>query len=167
VAGSDARQHAQPQKAFPMKIKVRIQDELFDVEIGDLRARPVIAMVEGERIELWPEAAAQAETTPKGAILPRVQPSPAAEIRPAGIASQGGAASPDAVRAPIPGVITNVAIQPGSEVARGDEICSLEAMKMKNIIRSPKAGKIAAVHVTVGQSVKHGDILAIFEAANG
>ncbi len=64
-----------------------------------------------------------------------------------------------AVRAPIPGVIVSVAVQPGQAVTVGQELCVLEAMKMKNVIRAPRAGVIAAVRVAVGQTVKHKDVL--------
>jgi hypothetical protein len=39
-----------------MKVRVVIEGTAYDVEIVDLSARPVIAIVEGERFEVWPEA---------------------------------------------------------------------------------------------------------------
>jgi len=38
-----------------VKIKVRVDNQDFEVEVGDLGASPVIAVVEGERFEVWPE----------------------------------------------------------------------------------------------------------------
>jgi biotin carboxyl carrier protein len=67
-----------------------------------------------------------------------------------------------AVYAPIPGVIIAVSVEPGVKVEVGQEICILEAMKMKNIIRAPRDGEIAAVRVTAGQHVKHHDLLVEF-----
>jgi biotin carboxyl carrier protein len=46
----------------------------------------------------------------------------------------------------------------------GDELCTLEAMKMKNVIRAPRAGTIASVKVAVGQHVKHHDVLVEYSA---
>ena len=66
------------------------------------------------------------------------------------------------VRAPIPGVIVAIAVKPGAKVQIGDELCALEAMKMRNAIRATRAGQIAAVHVTVGQHVKHQELLVEF-----
>jgi biotin carboxyl carrier protein len=63
------------------------------------------------------------------------------------------------VRAPIPGVIVSISVQPGSEVSTGQELCVLEAMKMKNTIRSTRSGKIASVSMQIGQHVKHHDVL--------
>lgn len=68
------------------------------------------------------------------------------------------------VRAPIPGVIDSVAVRPGNEVATGDPLCVIEAMKMKNVIRASRVGIIDEVLVTPGQHVKHGDVLVAFVA---
>jgi biotin carboxyl carrier protein len=67
------------------------------------------------------------------------------------------------VPAPLPGVIVAVSVQPGAEVSLGQELCVLEAMKMKNAIRAPRAGRIVSVHVAVGQTVKHRDVLVEYE----
>jgi biotin carboxyl carrier protein len=66
------------------------------------------------------------------------------------------------VKAPIPGVITAILVQSGTEVSVGQELCKLEAMKMNNSIRSSRAGKIATIHVSIGQHVKHNDALIEF-----
>ncbi len=38
-----------------MKLRVRIDDQSYDVEVGDLNTRPILATVEGETFEVWPE----------------------------------------------------------------------------------------------------------------
>jgi len=40
-----------------MKLKVQIEGQVFEVEVDDLDARPIVATVDGERFEVWPEAA--------------------------------------------------------------------------------------------------------------
>ncbi len=55
-----------------------------------------------------------------------------------------------------------MAVKAGETVAYGQEICILDAMKMKNPIRSPRAGEIGEVLITVGQTVKHNDVLVTF-----
>jgi biotin carboxyl carrier protein len=67
-----------------------------------------------------------------------------------------------AVLAPIPGVILSVAVCAGATVKVGQELCVLEAMKMKNAIRSTRAGVIANVYVSEGDHVKHGQVLVDF-----
>jgi biotin carboxyl carrier protein len=44
-------------------------------------------------------------------------------------------------------------VKPGDEVAAGDEVCVVEAMKMEQSIRAPRAGKVKGVHVTPMQQV--------------
>jgi hypothetical protein len=62
-----------------MKVRVVIEGTAYDVEIVDLSARPVIAIVEGERFEVWPEASPiSAIGSPDGSRLPAPPvPSPA------------------------------------------------------------------------------------------
>jgi len=57
------------------------------------------------------------------------------------------------IKAPIPGLITRVLVTPGQEVAAGQSLVVLEAMKMENEIRAPRSGKILRVDVQPGQSV--------------
>ena len=79
--------------------------------------------------------------------------------RPRASAPTAGVDNAKAVRAPIPGVIISVAVKPGDVVKHGQELCVLEAMKMKNVIRASRAGTISVVHTTAQQHVKHHDVL--------
>jgi glutaconyl-CoA/methylmalonyl-CoA decarboxylase subunit gamma len=126
-----------------MKLIVRIQSQSFEVEIEDIHTVPVIALVDGQRFEVWPEE------TP---VLPVIQP-PAAVVRPADGAHRNG--NGRTVYAPIPGVILAVSVKPDEIVSVGQELCVLEAMKMKQSIRAARAGQIAAVYVVAGETVKH------------
>lgn len=157
-----------------MIIKVRVDDQTYEVEIEDLHKRPIIAVVEGEEFEIWPEGLPNIDrqqvaveqkiqgqhlsppTLPLAAQAP--SGSPTAKITESTQPPQNNSTLL-AVRAPIPGVITAVNAHAGAEVAVGQQLCVLEAMKMNNSIRSSRAGRIAAVHITVGQHVKHHDIL--------
>ncbi len=67
------------------------------------------------------------------------------------------------MEAPLPGKILNVKVKVGDKVVEGDELLSIEAMKMENPILSPVSGEVKEVNVTQGQSVKAGDILALIE----
>ena len=66
------------------------------------------------------------------------------------------------VRAPMPGTIISIAVQPGDQVDTGQDVCVLEAMKMKNRISAPRAGVIDQVHVSSGQQVQQGEVLVTF-----
>lgn len=138
-----------------MKVTVRVDTEQYEVEIADLYARPVVAEVNGRRYEVWlDEAAAARPAAP--AAAPASVPAPRPATMPARPGSNGSARS---ILAPIPGVIVAVAVRPGDEVEPGQQVCVLEAMKMKNIIRAPRSGTIGAVRVSAGQHVKHHDPL--------
>jgi biotin carboxyl carrier protein len=57
------------------------------------------------------------------------------------------------IKAPIPGLIKHILVQPGESVEMGQPILVLEAMKMENEIRSPRQGIINEMHVKSGQEV--------------
>jgi biotin carboxyl carrier protein len=65
------------------------------------------------------------------------------------------------IRAPMPGLVSNVLAQEGQEVTRGQAIVVLEAMKMENDLTTPRAGIVKRVNVTKGQTVNQGETLAI------
>jgi biotin carboxyl carrier protein len=67
------------------------------------------------------------------------------------------------VRAPMPGTIVQVNVQAGDKVTRGQQLVSLEAMKMKNAIRAPQDAVVKAVLVGEGQKVQYNDMLVSFE----
>lgn len=75
----------------------------------------------------------------------------------------GGAhvAGDAAIRAPMPGLVSNVIAAEGDEVKRGQTIVVLEAMKMENDLTAPRAGIVKALRVTKGQTVNQGETLAI------
>ena len=64
---------------------------------------------------------------------------------------------------PLQGTIFKVAVEKGQEVAEGDLICVIEAMKMENEITAHRAGKVTELKVTEGASVNPGDVIAVIE----
>lgn len=144
-----------------MKVTVKIEDRFLEVEVGSLHTCPVVAVVDGQRFEVWPDVAS---VPPAAAPVPAS--SPAAALKPALGPGPAPAARSDtkAVHAPIPGVIISIAVRPGDRVEVGQELCVLEAMKMKNSIRAPRAGEIVTINVAAGDHVKHHDLL--FEYGN-
>ena len=63
------------------------------------------------------------------------------------------------IKAPIPGLIARVLVEPGQHVQVGDPLLVLEAMKMENEIRAQRAGVVHALHVNPGQSVARHEVL--------
>ena len=71
-----------------------------------------------------------------------------------------GAASGDAVTAPMQGTVVKVAVEEGQEVAEGDLIAVLEAMKMENPVNAHKAGIVTGLTVSPGSAITQGTVLA-------
>lgn len=67
--------------------------------------------------------------------------------------------SGESVKAPLPGSIFKVLVNPGDEVKKGDNLLVMEAMKMENDIKAEKDGIVSAVKVKVGDTVLQGEVL--------
>ncbi|HLJ92938.1 MAG TPA: pyruvate carboxylase subunit B, partial [Gemmataceae bacterium] len=72
-------------------------------------------------------------------------------------------ADPRQVAAPMPGLVVTVTVAPGEEVAAGQKLFTLEAMKMETTVYAEQAGKVADVLVKPGTQVEAGDLLLRFE----
>jgi acetyl-CoA/propionyl-CoA carboxylase biotin carboxyl carrier protein len=115
--------------------KVEVSGKLFDVKVmGEAVAGAVAATAGGKR--------------------------PPKRERKAGA---GGGASSESLPSPLQGTVFKVAIEKGAEVAEGDLICVIEAMKMENEIVAHRAGKVEELNVTEGASVSSGDVLAVIK----
>ena len=71
----------------------------------------------------------------------------------------GAAASGDAVASPMQGTIVKIAVEEGQEVAEGDVVVVIEAMKMEQPLKAHKAGTITGLQAEVGATVGNGAVL--------
>jgi biotin carboxyl carrier protein len=137
-----------------MKYKVSISDSSYEVEIEDIHARPIIARVDGQRYEVYPENGnkpeVREEPVAERAIAYSAQP----------VAQAGGSHE---LTAPLPGTIIEFFVKPGDEIEVGKVVVVIEAMKMKNSIRSTRAGKVGEILASPGQTVAHKQALVRFE----
>jgi glutaconyl-CoA/methylmalonyl-CoA decarboxylase subunit gamma len=134
-----------------MKLRVKVDQQTFDVEVGSLNECPILVTVEGDRFEVWPELALAAATQP-AAVIPLPGPCDPPETTPVMNKTK-------TVLAPIPGIILSILVKPGDAVVFGQELCILEAMKMKNQIRANRAGIVAAIRVAPSEQVRHSQVL--------
>ena len=67
------------------------------------------------------------------------------------------------MKAPLPGVITEIKVAVGDEVKAGDIVIVLEAMKMANNLEAEKDGKVTAICVKTGESVLEDSPLVVIE----
>ncbi|MGV0379208.1 ATP-binding protein [Corynebacterium lehmanniae] len=120
-------------------------DEDEDADTGAPARRTFAVEIDGRRIEVaLPEelvAAGPAKRKPKK--------------RRAGKAAVSG----DAVAAPMQGSVIKVNVEEGQEVAEGDVLVVLEAMKMENPVKAHKAGAVTGLAVEVGGQVNKGAVL--------
>ncbi|MEI7055426.1 biotin carboxylase N-terminal domain-containing protein [Nocardioides sp. CCNWLW239] len=72
----------------------------------------------------------------------------------------GAAASGDSVTSPMQGTIVKIAVEEGQEVAEGDVVVVIEAMKMEQPLKAHKAGTITGLNATVGETVTNGAVIA-------
>ncbi len=70
---------------------------------------------------------------------------------------------PIALRAPMPGLVVKVLVEPGQEVAAGAGLVVLEAMKMENELKAPAGVIVLAVLAQPGQAVEKGQVLVEFQ----
>lgn len=78
-------------------------------------------------------------------------------------AHSGTHSSEVVVKAPMPGLVSQVAVEAGQTVEMGQRLLILEAMKMENEIRAPRAGVVKTVHVQSGQTIEQNKPLLVIE----
>jgi biotin carboxyl carrier protein len=65
------------------------------------------------------------------------------------------------IRAPMPGLVVGIPLEPGAHVTRGQTVIILEAMKMENDLSTPISGSIKEIRVSKGQTVNQGEVLVV------
>jgi pyruvate carboxylase len=68
------------------------------------------------------------------------------------------------IGAPIPGLVTSIAVSVGQKVAKGDRLMMMEAMKMQTTVTAPVDGVVAELLCSVGETVESKDLLARLRA---
>jgi acetyl-CoA/propionyl-CoA carboxylase biotin carboxyl carrier protein len=71
----------------------------------------------------------------------------------------GAAASGDSVTSPMQGTIVKVVVEEGQELAEGDTVVVIEAMKMEQPLKAHKAGTVSGLKVEVGATVTNGEVI--------
>jgi biotin carboxyl carrier protein len=140
--------------------KYTINGNKYEVVVGDIKDNIATLTVNGE--EYTVEMEKQPEPEKK---KPVVKAAASSGSEPAETGSENKAAvnKANAIKAPLPGVITDILVAEGDEVKAGDTVIVLEAMKMANNLTAEKDGKVTAVCVKVGESVMEDDALVVIE----
>jgi propionyl-CoA carboxylase alpha chain len=64
---------------------------------------------------------------------------------------------------PMPGLVVSVAVAEGEEVQEGQILCTVEAMKMENVLRAERRGVVAKINAEAGASLAVDDVIMEFE----
>lgn len=130
-----------------MRLKITVDGKLYevDVEVAEPEPPPTLRYVGTGGSAT---GAAPSHPVPRGGA--------------AGAAKQP-ADEGKACRSPLSGVVSEVHVTAGQEVALDQPVIVLEAMKMFTTITSPVAGKVKEVSVAPGGAVKQGELLLEFE----
>lgn len=146
------------------KFIVQVNGVQYDVEIEEIGgACAPAAMPAPQSFAPAPAPAAQSAPAAPAPSAPAAQSAPApaapAQSAPAAAQSVGG----EAIKAPLPGTVLDIKVAPGQNVAKGDVLFVLEAMKMENEILAAHDGVIASVNVQKSSSVNSGDVLGSYK----
>ena len=125
---------------------VNVNGKAYDVEIEEVAAGAAAPVAQPK-----PVVAPVAQPAPAPVAAPVAQPAPAPVAAPAGGTE---------VKAPMPGLILNLAVANGAAVKKGDKILVLEAMKMENDIVANADG-VVTFTVKKGDNVESGATLAV------
>jgi biotin carboxyl carrier protein len=139
------------------RLRVVVNGKPYLVEVDDLKASPVSVRVNGKPFSVEIEPLRE----PSGESIGELVPPSEASAAPKSVGAPGP--SVQEVIAPMPGNIMDIRVGVGDHVSYKQELCNLEAMKMKNSIRSTRDGVIAAVKVREGQTVGYGEVLFTFK----
>ncbi len=139
-----------------MRYVVKVNGKEYDVEVEKLGGPYAslsrsTAYVQGVPVAVAPVA----PVAPAPAPVAAPAPAPAPKAAPAP-SSSGGV---DVV-SPMPGKVFKLVAQPGDQVAEGQVVMILEAMKMENEIVAPQAGTVDAILVKEGDLVETDTVLA-------
>ncbi|MCV9906322.1 acetyl/propionyl/methylcrotonyl-CoA carboxylase subunit alpha [Brucella sp. HL-2] len=83
------------------------------------------------------------------------------------VSGQEEASGESRILSPMPGLIRLVSVVEGANVAKGDRMVTMEAMKMELSLTAPRDGKVASVSVAAGDQVNEGALLIELEEEHG
>ncbi|MEX2599595.1 MAG: biotin/lipoyl-containing protein [Dehalococcoidia bacterium] len=130
------------------RLRVRVNGDWYNIEVGDVYQSPVEVVVDGESYEV------ELGTAEAGAP-PHARARQQRKVEQPGL--RGITQGDDRViRSPLPGKVITVSVTKGQTLEAGDEICMLESMKMEQIVRMAQGGVVKNVKIKKDQSVNAG-----------
>lgn len=71
-------------------------------------------------------------------------------------ASPSASSGAGALKSPLPGIVVAISVNVGDVVKKGQQVATLEAMKMENALQAPVDGTVQSININVGDSVLEG-----------
>jgi biotin carboxyl carrier protein len=151
-----------------MNIPVEVDGKRFEIDLADpsvsvIEVEPGIysVMKDGRSFQARVEQTADGIAVTVGTRRFEVE-----VIDPRRLRRKGGAGRREGrqnIIAPMPGKVVRVLVAEGDEVAAGQGIAVIEAMKMQNELKAAKAGRVVSVGAREGGTVAAGETLAVIE----
>jgi biotin carboxyl carrier protein len=143
------------------QLTARVGERLYEIDVARPEDGAYLMFIDNEVYEarVWAEDTGGLHIKLRdrifqGTIINRKQRRSAADHGPEG---------QQQLTAPMPGKVVRVLCAAGDEVAAGQGVVVVEAMKMQNEIKSPKDGRVSEVRVSEGATVTANQVLAIVE----
>jgi acetyl-CoA/propionyl-CoA carboxylase biotin carboxyl carrier protein len=132
-----------------------------DVEAHQVRPGTWSLVIDGHThlVDLEPRARGLALSTGLAEALVTVEDAQTRRLRQS--LTGGAPVRGEEVRAPIAGKVVKILAAAGDEIAAGQPVAVLEAMKMENEIVAERGGKVSEIKKDAGQSVETGELLMI------
>lgn len=142
------------------KYKYTINGNKYEVAIDSIEDNTATVVVNGEKYKI--EIEKEPESIKKKVVVKPAaqQAQPVQQTAPSNTTKANIA---NAVKSPLPGVITEIKVAVGDEVKAGDTVVVLEAMKMANNLDAEKGGKVTAILVKEGENVMEDTPLVVIE----
>ena len=140
--------------------RIKVGDNWYEVEVGELTQSPVQVTVEGEtflvEVEGLPTASAPRPRRGRTQTLGIIVPPPPTR-------GSSASASDNIILSPLSGRVISILVRPGESVIAGQEVCVVEAMKMEQSIRATRNGVVKEIMVQPMDSVRTNDPLMELE----
>ncbi len=141
-------------------LRIKVGDNWYNVEVGELTQSPVQVTVEGETFLVEVEGLpAQSTSRPRRG---RTQ-TPGIVVPPPPTRGSAGSGPDNIIASPLSGRVISILVRPGDRVSAGQEVCVVEAMKMEQSIRAARDGVVKEILVQPMDSVRTNDPLIELE----
>ena len=141
-------------------LRIKVGDNWYNVEVGELTHSPVQVTVEGETFLV------EVEGLPSTALARprrgRTQ-TPGIMVPPPPTRGSAGTGPDNIIVSPLSGRVISILVRPGDSVSAGQEVCVVEAMKMEQSIRTTRDGVVKEVLVQPMDTVRTNDPLIELE----